>query len=825
MIINTNWMLVYDGKEYECGQLPVSCLKTACGIFGPPDYSVGENQYEAERIARKDCAFRTEFGADDDSLSVLVLRGVDTVAEVYLNGVLLGNCNNMHRIWAFRLPGGVLKRVGNILEVRIKSPVVYAEDAIKKRPIFGVSSTVPGYQHIRKAHYMYGWDWGAVIPDMGIYGTAELRRDEYELYADVKQEWSRDYTAVTVRITPALYSLITGKRTSDPISAEISFNGGLRQVRTGEEAVFEVNGPDLWYPNGYGSQTLYDVGIVTDDGRRKEFRIGLREIRLCRDRLDDGGREFCVAVNGKKIFSRGANYIPQDNLIPDVIDEKTERMLSDMKRANFCMVRVWGGGYYPEDHFFDCCDRMGILVWHDFMFACAVYDFDDAGLDNVYREACDNILRIKNHPSLALWGGNNELEEMWETWGVPDDKPARECYYRMFGGDGRRGILQAALEDSGCDTPYWPSSPSRGGGIYEDSKCFDHSYSVDDGDSHYWQVWHGLKPIEAFRQNVHRFCSEFGFESLPDYKTVRYFTGEDEPNLCSNVMAAHQKSDLGNEKLMFYMAQFARIPRSIKGMIYASQLVQAECIRTDVEHLRRHRGRSMGALFWQYNDTSPMISWSCVDYFGNKKGLYHYAGRFSSPLLVSCDASDAGRVTFNASSELMTPFFGTLRYSLCSIDGDVLTRGECAFTTEPLSQKDIAVIDLSPLLADNKSKRTRYLKYTVEHDGEVYSRSTELFVYPREFEFRDHIIRREAKETADSFSLTLSSDGFIHAAALTHDEYILGLSDSWFDILPGEPVTVEISKQARRLDGMGAVLTADDIEKIEILHCGNYVTA
>ena len=824
MIINTNWTLIYDGTEYECGKLPVSCLQAARGRFAPLDYSVGENQYEAVGIARKDCVFRTYFDSDD-AMSVLVLRGVDTVADVYMNGISLGNSDNMHRVWAFRIPQGLLKHCGNILEVRIKSPVIFAEEAAKKRPIFGVSSTLPGYQHIRKAHYMYGWDWGAMIPDMGIYGTVELRRDEYELYADVKQEWNDDHTAVTVKITPALYSLITGKRADKSSGAVVRFNGEVRDINDGEEAVFDVRTPELWYPNGYGAQTLYDVGIVTDDGREKKFQIGLREIKLCRDRLEDGGREFCISVNGKKIFSRGANYIPQDNIIPDVTDERTERLLSDMKDANFCMVRVWGGGYYPDDFFFDCCDRMGLLVWHDFMFACAVYDFDDTGLEGIYREACDNILRIKNHPSLALWGGNNELEEMWETWGVPDDKPARECYYRMFGGDGRKGVIQAALEDSRSDTPYWPSSPSRGGGIYEGSKCFDRSYSVDDGDSHYWQVWHGFKPIEAFRQNVHRFCSEFGFESLPDCKTVRYFTGEEDPNLCSNVMAAHQKCDLGNEKLMFYMAQFARIPRSIKGMIYASQLVQAECIRIDVEHLRRNRGRSMGALFWQYNDCAPMISWSCVDYFGNKKGLYHYAARFSSPLLVSCDTSDIRKVTFNASSELMTPLEGVLRYSLCGIDGKVLLQGERTFTAEPLSQKDIAMLDLSLLIADNKSKRTRYLEYTVEHKGKVYCRSTELFVYPREFEFSDFTIRRETTETGDSYLLTLTSDGFIHAAALMHDEYILELSDNWFDILPGVPVTVKISKQASKLDGAGVTLTSDDIKNIEILHCGNYVTA
>ncbi len=824
MTVNTNWTLIYDGEEYDCGRLPVSCLGTLRGSAAPPDFSVGENQYEAEKLARRDAVFRTNFDAEPE-MSVLVLRGVDTVARVFLNGVMLGTCDNMHRVFAFRIPDGVLKPHENLLEVRIKSPVVFAEEAHAARPLFGVSSTLPGYQHIRKAHYMYGWDWGAVIPDMGIYGSLELRQDEYELTADVNEQFDDGFNSASVSVTPVLYSLITGKRADCQACAEIIFNGKTVRVAVGQTAVFEIDSPRLWFPNGYGEQPLYELRITTDDGRALTQKIGLREIKLCRDRLDDGGREFCISVNGKKIFSRGANYIPQDNIIPDITDEKIRLMLADMKDANFCMVRVWGGGYYPGDFFYDCCDEMGLLVWQDFMFACAVYDFDDEALEGIYREACDTILRIKNHASLALLGGNNELEEMWETWGVPDDSAAKECYFRMFGGDGKKGVIQEAIDECGCTAPYWPSSPSRGGGIYEGSKCFEKSYSVDDGDSHYWQVWHGFKPIEAFKQNVHRFCSEFGFESLPDYKTVRFFTGENEPNLCSNVMEAHQKCELGNEKLMFYMANVMLIPRSVRGMIYASQAVQADCIRTDVEHLRRHRGASMGALFWQYNDCAPMISWSCVDYFGNKKGLYHYSRRFFSPLLVSCDTSDIENVTFNASSELTEPFCGTLKYSLRDVDGHILLSGEKDFTAPPLSAVDIKTTDMSKALSDKAQRRTRYLEFFVFQGGALYSRGVELFVYPREFAFRDTDIVRELSYADGVYSLTLSSDGFIHAASLTHDEYILDLSDNWFDILPGEPVTVRVGDRARTLSGECVELTSGDIGNIRITHCGNYINA
>lgn len=843
MRLSEHWKMIYEGQEYECGSLPVSCLKTLQRAGVAPDFYIGENQYAAEELSRRDCIFVKELGEIPAEKKWIVFHGVDTLAKVYLNDVLLGSCDNMHRVWAFPIPKEALGSK-NCLKVHIQNPMEFAEQAFKKRPLYGVASTVPGYQHIRKAHYMYGWDWGAVIPDMGIFREVELREDAFELECDVHQSFNRDYTSVRVEITPRLRSLATGACVADCGSragsdgkaepdcsqnvanagVTVTLDGQSQKTMPGQQVCFEIQQPELWFPNGYGEPALYELTLETACGRKKTQQIGLREIKLSREEQPDGGREFCFVVNGIRIFTRGANFIPQDNLLPDITREKTETLLKDMQDANYTMVRVWGGGFYPHDYFYDICDRLGLMVWQDFMFACAAYDFDEEQLAGVYREACDNIWRLKNHASLALWCGNNEMESMWEYWGVPEDEAARMCYRRLFGSEETKGIIPEAIRDCHSDTTYWPSSPSTGGGVYPGSKCFVNSSTTTHGDSHFWDVWHSFKPIEEFRRHVHRFCSEFGFESMPDYKSVRFLAQEENPNVCDTVMEAHQKCELGNEKLMFYMAQMAKIPPTMRGMVYASQLVQAECIRIDVEHLRRHRGISMGALFWQVNDCWPVTSWASIDYFGNKKGLHYASKRFFAPLLVSCDTSDVAAVSFHVSSELRSAWSGTLVVRLREKTGEALWEKSCPFTAELLAAKELAVADCSQEIKTRKERRSRFLELQVlDLEGNTVYHTTELFVRPKEFAFEDVAVMCEVTETADAFCLTYSADGYVHAAALSHEQLILDYSDNWFELVPGQVKKVTVPKTARNLMGEIVPLTQEELGKIQVIHCGNYM--
>ncbi len=823
MKINDNWRMLYNGKEYACGDIPISCLTTLRNVGEAPDFYVGENQYAAAELCRTGCSFVTEFTAPECDSPCLVFYGVDTIADIILNGEVIGHCDNMHRTWRFPLKAEQLHET-NTLEVRIASPMEYVERAAKERPIYGVDSTVEGFPHIRKAHYMYGWDWGAVIPDMGIFRDVELRESVYELRTDIKQIFSEDYSHLKFEVTPVLCAAENG--TSKPVESSapvsVSILGTTKETVCGKPAMFEIDSPELWYPRGYGEQPMHELSLTahTEQGEITAcMNVGFRSVTLSREPDSYGGREFCFVVNGVKIFARGANYIPQDNLLPLVTERRTEKLLRDMCEANCCMVRVWGGGYYPEDFFFDICDRLGLLVWEDFMFACAAYDFSDEQLKGVYYECLDNICRLKNHPSLALWCGNNEIESMWEGWGVPHDPEAKECYRKLF----EYGVIPRALESCNTDLFYWPSSPSTGGGVYEGSECFKNSSTTHLGDSHYWDVWHNFKPIEEFRKHTHRFCSEFGFESLPDVKTTIHFSESENANICSNVMEAHQKCTLGNEKLMFYIAQMCHIPPTMRGMTYASQLVQAECIRCDVEHLRRNRGISMGALYWQVNDCWPVISWSSIDYFGNKKGLHWCSRRFFGDVLISCNTDDIGNVIFVASSELTKQCSGRLSVNVRDNNGAVISKAEWDITVEPLMQKTVASVDLSGYFGTREEKRTRYIEFSFECGGEIACRGTELLVRPKEFEFNAPEIKPTVTEHEDSFVLSLETDGFVKSLCINHEKYILDYSDNWFDLHKGTPKEVVIPKTARTLFGEELILTAEELERLTLTHCGNYM--
>ncbi len=373
---------------------------------------------------------------------------------------------------------------------------------------------------------------------------------------------------------------------------------------------------------------LYTVRAELLNGTRVldswEKRIGLRTMEIKRQK-DSWGESFEMCVNGVSIFAMGADYIPEDNLLPRVTAERTRRLLEDCKLANYNAIRVWGGGYYPDDWFYDACDELGLVVWQDFMFACAIYELTEEFEENIRREVIDNVRRLRHHASLGLWCGNNEME-----WQVDDDvyfatHKQKADYIRMY-----EYLIPKTLREHDPVTFYWPASPSSGGG-------FDEPNDPNRGDVHYWDVWHGDKPFTEYRKFFFRNASEFGFQSFPCLKTVESFTKPSDRNIFSYVMEKHQRNKSANGKIMNYMAQTFLYPTDFDTLLYASQLLQAEAVRYGVEHWRRNRGRCMGAIYWQVNDCWPVASWSSIDYYGRWKALHYMARRFYAPVLLSCE--------------------------------------------------------------------------------------------------------------------------------------------------------------------------------------------
>ena len=784
MNLNDGWRMTYGGKDYAC-DVPCSMYDTLARAGAIPDPYAGENEWAATPLSDGDTTFtrEVEVSAEFRTADRMALRfeGIDTLGEVFWDGRSLGRTDNMHRTWEFPLVAGTEGR--HSLRVKIQSPSRYVTEAQRARPLWGVEQAMPGYPHLRKAHCMFGWDWGPILPDMGIWRPVSLTGWRGGRILQVLYTQRHEAGAVLLRCraeTECWREGVEAVWTVTSPEGEV-FTAPLR----GGEGEIRSPNPRLWWVRGLGEQPLYRCEVTLRRGEevldRQERRVGLRTLTVSQER-DEWGKEFCFVNNGVKFFAMGANYIPEDQLIPRCTKARTERLLADCVRANYNTIRVWGGGWYPDDWFYDFCDENGLAVWQDFMFACATYRLTPDFEATVRQEIRDNVVRLRNHPSLALWCGNNEIESAWEGWGLPEDPEAKGDYTKLF-----EGIMPEMLRELDPDTFYWPSSPSSGGG-------FQDSSSNAAGDMHYWAVWHNFKPIKAFRQYYYRYCSEYGFESLPDIRTIRAFAEEKDFDLCGPVMEAHQKCTQGTEKLLYYLGQMTNYPYDFERLIYCSQLVQADCIRSNVEHMRRARGRCMGSTYWQVNDSNPVISWSSIDSFGRWKGLHYAARRFYAPILLSCDDTDPARPALYVTND--TPRDERLRVEchLRDREGRILDTFTAEEKCPALKAERVLTLDLAERLAGRAEKRSRYLEYRLLRGDEVLSEGTTLFVRPKTFAFRPTHVRAEIREAGDDYRITLRADGFAKSVCLSLTEGEGVFSDNWFDLHGDREKTVTLSR-------------------------------
>lgn len=804
--LNGKWIMrrADNPGEYFETTIPASVYDTLIRAGRIPDPYYGENQYGAFEISKADYIFEHIFTADEDIMSCgkiyLRFRGIDTVADVFFNGAPIGRTDNMHRTYEFDVTDKI-KEGENAVSVYIFSPVEYIRRMQENEKLWGVSSTTEGFPHIRKAHCMFGWDWGPSLPDMGIWRGVELvgvRGGRIESVY-VRQQHSRD--GVTLTFETKLSDIASKNLRMDislmsPDGAEFLIsddcaavrNGGVKDGSVKVEPICNINRPLLWHVRGYGKQDLYMAKIMLFDGEEpvdmQEFNIGLRTVEICRNKDKDGsGEEFCFVVNGTKIFAMGANYIPEDQILARRSPDRTRELLKSCAAANYNMIRVWGGGFYPDNYFYDTCDKLGILVWQDFAFACAVYNADTDFCNNVKQELIDNIRRLRNHASLGMWCGNNEIESAILYWGIPVTDEQKQGYTRLF-----EKLIPSVIKHYDPQTFYWASSPSSGGN-------FDEPSAENKGDSHYWDVWHNLKPFGDFRKYKFRFCSEYGFESVPSMKTVRCFASEDDLNLMSPVMEAHQKCEAGNEKLMYYLAHMTHYPYSFEDLSYATQLVQADAVKSCVEHLRRNRGRCMGSLYWQVNDSNPVISWSSIDYFGRWKALHYYAKKFYAPVLCSIDDSDKARLIVNISNETANDFVGKFRWRVRKNDCTVIAEGAENIMVKAFSARDVLTLSSQLTKLDESMYRDHYIEYSLIENNAVISNGTYMFVMPKLFRFLPPEITAAVDKIGDMYRLSVTSKNFAKGVLLDFEDFDCIFGDNWFD-LHGQPYYMILNRSA-----------------------------
>lgn len=782
--LNGTWQLSAGHRSLESVdmQIPGTVLSglLAAGKIKDPFYRTNEDATRA--LFWKDYVFTRTFDVDEELLAqqhiVLVCEGLDTLAEISINGTFLAKTDNMHRTWKFQAKK-LLHPGKNEIQIVFRSVLRFIEDypyEAHKKINYIPCGSMKGNQLLRKAHSMFGWDWGPQTIDAGIFRDIYLQGYSHARIEDIRihQQHAKN---VSVQTSITLSESIPGQK----LCVELSEDGADKPLQTklcktnadGVAAVdFVIENPKLWWPNDYGDQPLYIVRttLLDEDGTSLESitrRIGLRTLTISQEK-DEWGNEFAFCVNGVKIFTRGGNYIPDDCLYTRITEKKLDYILESCRRAHFNCVRVWGGGYYPSDAFYDLCDEKGLIVWQDLMYACNVYDVTDAFAENCRQETYDNVRRLRHHASLGLWCGNNEIESAWDHWGdFQKETPyLRADYIRLF-----EEVLPKAVQEADGETFYWHSSPSSGG-------CFDNPDDANRGDTHYWDVWHGQKPFTDYRKYFFRFCSEFGFQSFPCAKTVNSFTLEDDRNIFSRVMESHQKNDAANGKMLYYLSENLRYPKDLTHLLYASQVLQGMAIKYGVDHWRRNRGRCMGTLYWQINDDWPAPSWSSIDYFGRWKALHYMAQKFYAPHAVSMTLEDHRcHVYFSYESFETTEYSLTL--SIRDLSGNVLETYETKGNSPAFSAIETAVVDICSW---EDQKDDVFLEAVIHTKDQKVLKDVETLVPYKYLNLKNPVISTEAEETNDAFILHISSDCFAPFVALDFDGADVIFSDNFFHL-------------------------------------------
>ena len=792
--LNGNWKMreVAESGWLE-SKIPGSVMSAllANDLIGDPFWR--DNEYKARELFRKDYEFEREFIVskelyDNDKIE-LHCYGLDTLAEIYVNDVLLAETNNMHRTWKFECKS-LLNSGDNQIKIIFRAPITYIESMKPeegKEINYIASGAMEGNQYLRKAHCMFGWDWGAQIPDAGIWRDIELvgysdgKIEEVEILqkhekASVKLVINTTLEVLTKGTFILEYTLTTPEGTVTEYRRE-AYSGRISYSITLEK-------PQLWWPNGYGEQPLYHltVAMVKSDkiSDKKEYTLGLRTLTISQEK-DQWGSEFAFKVNGIKIFAKGADYIPEDTVYSNITEDRIAYLIDSCVRANYNCLRIWGGGYYPSDTFYQLCDQYGIIVWQDLMYACNVYDLTKEFEENIIEETKDNVRRLRHHASLGLWCGNNEIESAWDHWAdfQNHSEKLRADYIKQF-----EYILPRAVEETDNQTFYWPSSPSSSG-------CFDHPDDENRGDTHYWAVWHGQMPFEDYRNHFFRFCSEFGFQSFPSIKTVNSYTEEADRNIFSKIMESHQKNGAANGKMLYYLSENFLYPKDFTDLLYVTQILQGIAIKFGVEHWRRNRGHCMGALYWQLNDSWPVASWASIDYYGRWKALHYMAKNFYAPLAGSL-ARTANVIETHLQNETLTDMKCTVTVSLKLMDFTIIHTETIELTIPALSAVQVAKKDYSELIAGKEDKV--FVEAVILDEYDNCSTEVEIFIPFKHLMLEQPSVTFIVAEEDERYLISLKAERLACFVELDFAESDAIFSDNYFYLSGNEPKTVELRK-------------------------------
>lgn len=805
--LHTNWTFCQVGDTlWSDAKVPGTVHQDLLNHNRIPNPFYGMNEQDVQWVENEDWMYRTSFVVDEQQLSrdaaVLEMDGLDTYADVFLNGALILRSDNMfvgHKVQV----KPVLRKGVNRLLVRFRSPVKEVLPQLQTNgfdyPASNDHSPWRTSVYTRKAPYSYGWDWGIRLATCGIWRPVRLvfsdvaRIEDYyvcqEAVTQVKADVDNRLEINNVTSSTVSALLKVDYHYSDSDTKEIRKHIELRPGANTVSLPVSIENPHLWMPNGWGEPSLYKfTASLSVDGveiAKQERNVGLRTVRVVMDD-DEYGKSFYFVVNGKPMFAKGANFIPDDALLPNVTQERYKRIFEDVKAANMNMLRVWGGGIYEADEFYDEADRNGILIWQDFIFACSSYPHDPLFVGRVESEAEYNIKRLRGHASLAMWCGNNEIYEAMRYWGW-QRKYSAEAFAEMERGYDVlfRGLLPQMVERLDGTRFYMHSSP------YEANWGRPNSWKT--GDSHNWGTWHGRKPFESFDTDVPRFMSEYGFQAFPEMKTIRTFAEEKDFELESPVMNAHQKADIGNALIRQTMRLYYRVPEKFEDLVYVGLVLQGQGIRHGIEAHRRNRPYCMGSLFWQLNDSWPVVSWSGIDYYGNWKALMYQSKRAFAPILINAIKEGDDLCVYLVSDELQDHDGVRLDVELMDFDGKVHGKwtqsGMLAANSSVLFMKKPAGELQGKLSAANS-----LLHFTMKaKNGATLADDVFYFAYPKDQKLPEANIETSVRRRGDAIEMTLKTDKLARDIFVEVPVQGVRFTDNFFDLLPGQRKKITIT--------------------------------
>ncbi len=853
--LSGTWTLVHeDGAITVPVPVPGSVYDALIEAGTIEDPFFGENEHQMSWIYESSWHFQTTIDVPETMLRhewiVLRCRGIDTFSEIRVNGNLVGITANMHECYDFDVKAH-LKVGKNDIKITITSPTKAARDEKKK---FGLNlrtgNALPGVPYLRKAQYSFGWDWGPQLPDMAIWQPVELVGHDGVAIDSVFPVQSFTYNKEPLTISdPHGFPSIVVERVAVKIHVDLATTGALKagsgmavkaklvapDGRSFEAEApvdgtrvsldFNIPEPVLWWTHDLGTPALHDLSVTLQQGDvavdTHVQKVGLRDIKLVR-LPDKWGESFYFRLNGIPVFAKGANWVPVDSFVP-----RGKRLglyqslLADAKEANMNFLRVWGGGLYEDDLFYNTCDELGILNWQDFPFACALYPPSKEFVDIIRKEAATNIKRLRHHASLAAWIGNNEIEQLYPWvlvvaigWRLWLRKKFSIAYRELF-----EQVLPSIVAELDPTRSYWPSSPSNGGGDRPRGPLASNDPNV--GDSHFWKVWHMGAPFSEYRKFDSRFMSEFGFESFPHMRTIATFCPPEQYTFNSSVMANHQKNRAGNEKIMSYMKRQFDIPTDFRKQVILSQITQSEAMRYGVEHWRRNRNEQhcMGSLYWQLNDCWPVASWSSIDYFGRWKALHYFAKRFYAPFFASVkEERDSAEIW--VTNDHREERKGKIAWKVMDAGGSTLLSGskdlDVAACTSVLAER----IDTAAINKDDAAMNSHVVLLKLDPAGESWettAQSFRLFGEPRNFPLRDPRLSWHVEKVGKgasgepSYGLVIESEQLALFVYIEPVDVDFIAADNFFAMEPGEKRHVAI-----RLVKLPATTEEDVLpEKIE----------